>query len=64
MILVVDREEGSVRACHFCNHAPGYLCCFFGDGAGVVGGVFGVSTGVGVAACGDEEGEVEEPVGG
>ena len=63
LILVVKRDEGAVRAGHFSDHATRYLGGFFGDGEGVLGGVFGVPAGVGVAAGGDEEGEVEEPVG-
>lgn len=61
-LLVIDRDEAAIGAgCHFSDHSAGDLGCFFGDGAGVAGGVGGVAAGVGVAAGGDEEGEVEEP---
>ena len=61
-LLVIDRDEAAVGTCgHFGDHSAGDLGCFFGDGAGAAGGVGGVAAGVGVAAGGDEEGEVEEP---
>ena len=61
LLLIVDRHKASVRSCQFGNHSSCYLGCFLGNGAGVACGVLGMAAGVGVAACGDEEGEVEEP---
>ena len=62
LLLIVDRDKASIWARRqFGNHPPSYLCCFLGNGAGVACGVLGMAAGVGVAACGDEEGEVEEP---
>lgn len=64
LLTIVDRHEASIRSCQFGHHSSGYLCCFLGNGAAVACGVVGMAAGVGVAAGGDEEGEVEEPGGG
>ena len=56
----VPRDESPVRTGHVGDHPAGYFGRFGGDGAGLGGGVVVVAAGVGVAACGDEEGEVEE----
>ena len=62
LLLIVDRDEAAIGACcQFGDHSAGDLGCFFGYGAGVACGVDRVAAGVGVAAGGDEEGEVEEP---
>ncbi len=53
------RDEAAVRTGHVGDHLAGYLGRFGGDGAGLPVRV-GVPAVVGVAAGGDEEGEVEE----
>ena len=62
LLLIVDRDKASIGSCQFGDHFSCDLGCFFGNGAGVACGVFGMAASVGVAAGGDEEGEVEEPV--
>ena len=59
MERLVLGDEGAVGAGHVGDHAAGDFGRFGGDGARLAGCV-GVPAVVGVAAGGDEEGEVEE----
>ena len=59
LLGLVDGDETAVRTCHVGDHPAGYFGCFGGDGAGLAARV-DVPPVVGVAAGGDEEGEVEE----
>lgn len=61
LVLLVYRDELAVRTGHICYHPAGYFGSFLRDCAGGGDGVHGVVALVRVAACGDEEGEVEEP---
>ena len=59
LLGLVDGDETAVRTGHVGDHPAGYFGCFGGDGAGLAARV-DVPPVVGVAAGGDEEGEVEK----
>ena len=59
LLGLIPRDEIAVWTGHVGDHAAGYFGCFGCDGAGLTARV-GVPPGVGVAAGGDEKGEVEE----
>ena len=59
---LISRDESAVGSGHLADHPAGYLGRFGGDGTGLAARV-GVPAVVGVAAGGDEEGEVEESAG-
>lgn len=59
LVGLVDGDETAVGTGHVGDHAAGYFGRFGGDGAGLAACV-DVPPVVGVAAGGDEEGEMEE----